>query len=77
MKNIALFVKDFQKGTELSSHLADIDMDITDIFKKWISGSSGFSYPNGITNNGIVLKLTGSTESGSSTDRFNLKFFTT
>ena len=29
MKNIALFIKDFQKGTELSNHLVDMDIDIT------------------------------------------------
>ena len=29
MKDIALFVKDFQKGTELSNHLVDIDMHVT------------------------------------------------
>tara|TARA_Y100000590_G_C15508914_1_gene934633 strand:- start:473 stop:811 length:339 start_codon:yes stop_codon:yes gene_type:complete len=29
MKNIALFIKDFKKGTEISSHLVDIGMDVT------------------------------------------------
>jgi len=29
MNNIALFVKDFQKGTELSDRLTAIDMDVT------------------------------------------------
>ena len=29
MKNIALFIKDFQKGTELSNHLVDMDIEIT------------------------------------------------
>ena len=29
MKDIALFVKDFQKGTELSNMLSDIDMHVT------------------------------------------------
>ena len=29
MKNIALFIKDFKKGTEISSHLVDMDIDIT------------------------------------------------
>ena len=29
MKNIALFVKDFQKGTELSNRLADLKLNIT------------------------------------------------
>ena len=29
MKDIALFVKDFQKGTELSDHLTAIEMNIT------------------------------------------------
>lgn len=29
MKNIALFVKDFQKGTELSNCLADLKLNIT------------------------------------------------
>ena len=29
MKDIALFVKDFQKGTELSNQLTDIDMHVT------------------------------------------------
>ena len=29
MKNIALFIKDFQKGTELSNHLVDMDLEIT------------------------------------------------
>ena len=29
MKNIALFIKDFQKGTELSNHLVEMDIEIT------------------------------------------------
>ena len=29
MKNIALFIKDFQKGTELSTLLVEMDIDIT------------------------------------------------
>ena len=29
MKNITLFIKDFQKGTELSNHLVEMDIDIT------------------------------------------------
>ena len=29
MKNIALFIKDFKKGTELSNHLVDMDIEIT------------------------------------------------
>ena len=29
MKDIALFVKDFEKGTELSNQLTDIDMHVT------------------------------------------------
>ena len=29
MKIIALFIKDFQKGTELSNHLVDMDIEIT------------------------------------------------
>ena len=29
MKNIALFIKDFHKGTELSNHLVDMDIEIT------------------------------------------------
>ena len=29
MKNIALFIKDFQKGTELSNRLVDMDIEIT------------------------------------------------
>ena len=29
MKNIALFIKDLQKGTELSNHLVDMDIEIT------------------------------------------------
>lgn len=29
MKNIALFVKDFQKGTDLSNRLADLKLNIT------------------------------------------------
>ena len=29
MKNIALFIKDFQKGAELSNRLVDMDIEIT------------------------------------------------
>ena len=29
MKNIALFIKDFKKGTQISSHLVDMDIEIT------------------------------------------------
>ena len=30
MKNIALFIKDFQKGTEISKHLADMNITFSE-----------------------------------------------
>ena len=49
-------------------------MDITDIVHKWITGSYNSTWPNGILNNGLILKYSGSYES-SSAYRGDLKFF--
>tara|TARA_Y100000593_G_scaffold94248_1_gene192417 strand:+ start:6947 stop:8068 length:1122 start_codon:yes stop_codon:yes gene_type:complete len=64
----------FEATQTFSYQSADVDMDITDIFNKWMSGSSN-AHPNGIPNNGLLIKYSGSSETGDSNDRGNLKFF--
>ena len=66
----------FQSNQSFSYQTPDIDMDITDIVHKWITGSysAGNEFPDGIPNNGLLLKYSGSYES-SSAYRGDLKFF--
>ena len=66
----------FESSQSFSYESPDINMDITDIVHKWITGSysAGNTFPDGIPNNGMILKYSGSYES-SSVYRGDLKFF--
>jgi hypothetical protein len=66
----------FQTSQNFSYESTDIDMDVTELVHRWITGSysSGHGWPNGILNNGLLLKYSGSYES-SSAYRGDLKFF--
>ena len=79
----------FQQSQSFSYQSPDIDMDITNIVKRWITGSySGGGepgnpasigandpkFPNGLKNYGLILKFSGSYES-SDNNRGDLKFF--
>tara|TARA_Y100000593_G_scaffold47450_1_gene89948 strand:- start:2867 stop:4069 length:1203 start_codon:yes stop_codon:yes gene_type:complete len=72
----------FDVSQSFSYASPDINMDVTDIVHKWLSGSTHntSTYPNGIENNGFILRLSGSSDTGlglenDDTNFFNLKFF--
>tara|TARA_B100000287_G_C20638274_1_gene782532 strand:- start:192 stop:1391 length:1200 start_codon:yes stop_codon:yes gene_type:complete len=74
----------FVASQSFSYESPDINMDVTNIVKKWLSGSTYNSSPadfedgllGGLPNYGfIVMYDTASMETTSSTDRGNLKFF--
>ncbi len=62
---------DYYASQTFTNESADIRMDVTNIVKKWISGSNA---PGGIENDGFILKRSGSQERDSK-DRGSLKFF--
>tara|TARA_Y100001963_G_C6779645_1_gene449186 strand:- start:739 stop:1983 length:1245 start_codon:yes stop_codon:yes gene_type:complete len=45
----------FHSSQSFNYESPDINMDVTNIVYKWISGSAGTTYPNGISNNGFIL----------------------
>lgn len=63
----------FEASQSFSYSSPDINMDITNIVHKWLSGSDGYTYPTGIENNGLILIRSGSEENNN--DRQNLKLF--
>ena len=63
----------FESSQSFSYESPDINMDVTTIVNKWLSGSDGFTYPDGIDNNGFILVRSGSEENDNS--RQDLKFF--
>ena len=76
----------FEASQSFSYESTDVNMNITNIVKKWLSGSTYNSTPDvwstgdnvllgGIPNYGLILRYTSSMESTSSTDRGKLKFF--
>ena len=72
----------FDVSQSFSYASPDIDMNVTDIVHKWLSGSTynTSTYPNGIENNGFILRLSGSRDTGlglenDDVNTFNLKFF--
>ena len=62
---------DYYASQTFTNESADVRMDVTNIVKKWISGSS---FSGSITNHGFILKRSGS-EERDSTNRGSLKFF--
>ena len=69
----------YDASQTFSYQSADVNMDVSNIVRKWISGSNA-SYPNGIPNNGMVLRISGSHADGTGMEndtkkRFDIKFF--
>ena len=62
---------DYYASQKFTNEANDVRMDVTNIVKKWISGSDAIG---GIENSGFILKRSGSEERDSK-DRGSLKFF--